>query len=137
MSSQSGPSSKNKLLEGIKILVVDDEEDLREILSEDFSNLGAEVVTAKNGREAYELAIKILPQVILSDVRMPGGDGVELLKQVRATYKTAPPHIFLITGFADIQADQAQALGGQGLVSKPFNLKQLRDQVIAAVGRKS
>lgn len=136
MSSLNGSGSKGKLLDGIKILVVDDEEDLREILSEDFASLGAEVFTARNGKEAFELALKELPQVILSDVRMPGGDGVELLKKIRATYESIPPHVFLITGFADIQADQAQALGGQGLVSKPFNLKQLRDQVIEAVGRK-
>ena len=120
-------------LSGFKILIVDDEEDLRDILSEDFSLQGATVITAKNGREAYDLAMSELPHVILSDVRMPGGDGVELLKRIRAVNATTPPHIFLLTGFSDLKPEQAEQLGGQGLVSKPFSLKQLRERVTAAL----
>jgi two-component system response regulator (stage 0 sporulation protein F) len=122
-------------LEGIKVLVVDDEEDLREILSEDFANVGATVFTAKNGREAFEIVKRESPDVVLSDVRMPGGDGVELLKQIRTLSKTPPPYVFLLTGFADIQADETIALGGQGLVAKPFNLRQLRERIIQILGR--
>lgn len=120
-------------LTGYKILIVDDEEDLREILSEDFSLQGATVFTAKNGREAYDIALAELPHVILSDVRMPDGDGVELLKRIRAVYGTTPPHIFLLTGFSDLKPEQAAELGGQGLVSKPFSLKLLRERVAAAL----
>ncbi len=122
-------------LEGIKVLVVDDEEDLREILSEDFANVGATVFTAKNGREAFEIVKRESPEVVLSDVRMPGGDGVELLKQIRTLSQTPPPYVFLLTGFADIQADETIALGGQGLVAKPFNLRQLRERIIQILGR--
>ncbi|MBL7686578.1 MAG: response regulator [Bdellovibrionaceae bacterium] len=122
-------------LEGIKVLVVDDEEDLREILSEDFANAGATVFTAKNGREAFEIIKRETPEVVLSDVRMPGGDGVELLKQIRTLSQDPPPFVFLLTGFADIQAEETIALGGQGLVAKPFNLRQLRERVIQILGR--
>ncbi len=122
-----------KNLKGFKILIVDDEADLREILSEDFALQGAEVLTAKNGREAYDLALRESPHVILSDVRMPGGDGVELLKRIRAVNAKTPPHIFLLTGFSDLQPEQAEALGSQGLVSKPFSLKQLRERVVTAL----
>lgn len=121
------------VLAGFKILIVDDEEDLREILCEDFSLLGATVFTAPNGRDAYEIAVREMPDVVLSDVRMPGGDGVELLKKIRETNRAAPPHIFLLTGFADIDPAQAAALGGQGLVSKPFNLKALREKVVTTL----
>lgn len=120
-------------LTGYKILIVDDEEDLREILSEDFALQGATVFTAKNGRDAYDIALAELPHVILSDVRMPGGDGVELLKRIRAVYDKTPPHIFLLTGFSDLKPEQAEELGGQGLVSKPFSLKLLRERVVAAL----
>lgn len=123
----------NADLTGFKILIVDDEEDLREILSEDFSLQGATVFTAKNGRDAFDIAVRELPHVILSDVRMPGGDGVELLKRVREVYGVAPPHVFLLTGFSDLKAEEAALLGGQGLVSKPFSLKQLRERVVAAL----
>ena len=123
----------SKVLAGFKILIVDDEEDLREILCEDFALLGATVFTAPNGREAYDIALRESPHVVLSDVRMPGGDGVELLKKIREVNGATPPHIFLLTGFADIDPAQAKALGGQGLVSKPFNLKALREKVVAAL----
>ncbi|CAN5400515.1 hypothetical protein BH10BDE1_BH10BDE1_19970 [soil metagenome] len=120
-------------LTGYKILIVDDEQDLREILSEDFSLQGATVFTAKNGREAFDIAVRERPHVILSDVRMPGGDGVELLKRVREVYGSAPPHVFLLTGFSDLKDDEAALLGGQGLVSKPFSLKLLRERVVNAL----
>lgn len=120
-------------LSGFKILIVDDEEDLREILSEDFSLQGATVFTAKNGREAFDVAVRELPHVILSDVRMPGGDGVELLKRIREVYGSTPPHVFLLTGFSDLKPEQAAQLGGQGLLSKPFSLKQLRERVASAL----
>lgn len=116
-------------LNGYKILIVDDEEDLREILSEEFSLQGATVFTAKNGRDAFDIAIRENPHVILSDVRMPGGDGVELLQRVRAVYDTTPPHIFLLTGFSDLKPEQAVEMGSQGLLSKPFSLKQLREKI--------
>jgi CheY-like chemotaxis protein len=117
-------------LKGFKILIVDDEQDLREILSEDFALQGATVRTAKNGREAFELASEEMPHVILSDVRMPGGDGIELLQRIRAIYSTTPPHFFLLTGFADLDPQHAAAMGGQGLLPKPFSLKQLRECVM-------
>ncbi len=116
-------------LNGYKILIVDDEEDLREILSEEFSLQGATVFTAKNGRDAFDIAIRENPHVILSDVRMPGGDGVELLQRVRAVHDTTPPHIFLLTGFSDLKPEQAVEMGSQGLLSKPFSLKQLREKI--------
>ncbi len=116
-------------LSGYKILIVDDEEDLREILSEEFSLQGATVFTAKNGREAFDVAIRENPDVILSDVRMPGGDGVELLKRIREVRGTTPPHVFLLTGFSDLQPEKVHELGGQGLLSKPFSLKHLRERV--------
>lgn len=116
-------------LTGFKILIVDDEQDLREILSEDFALHGATVLTAENGLVAYDIAMRELPDVILSDVRMPGGDGVELLQRIRAVCKKTPPYVFLLTGFSDLAPDQAAALGCQGLVPKPFVLKNLREQV--------
>ncbi len=120
-------------LAGFKILIVDDEADLREILSEDFAIQGATVFTAKNGRDAFDIAMRESPHVILSDVRMPGGDGVELLKRVREASGDTPPHIFLLTGFSDLQDEEAARLGGQGIFSKPFSLKLLRERVFSVL----
>lgn len=125
---------KDKLaLVGKKVLVVDDEIDLREIICEDLELLGAEVFNAENGRIAFDLVERHNPDAIISDIRMPGGDGIELLKRVRAVRSQPPPFIFLITGFADVTAEQALDMGAQGMLSKPFNLKQLREMVAVAL----
>lgn len=116
-------------LTGKTILVVDDEADLREILSEEFQDMGATVLSAENGRVAAELARSHKVDIIISDIRMPGGDGVELLKSVREMYPQSPPHVFLVTGFSDLSQSQAIAMGAQGMISKPFNLVQLRKLV--------
>lgn len=116
-------------LAGKKILVVDDEVDIREIICEDLQSLEAEVFEAANGRIAYDMVRKIQPDVIISDLRMPGGDGIELLQRVRASRIQPEPLAFLITGFADLTLEQAKAMGAQGVLFKPFNLAQLRDLV--------
>jgi CheY-like chemotaxis protein len=121
-----------KALLGKTILVVDDEADLREIIAEDIEMLGATVHSADSGRAAFEIAKRVCPHVIVSDVRMAGGDGIELLKSVRGSSLNPQPAFFLITGFSDVTPDEAEKLGAQGMLSKPFNLKQLREMVIAS-----
>ncbi len=124
------------ILKGKKILVVDDEIDLREIISEDLELLGAEVFNAENGRSAFELAKVVHPDLIVSDVRMPGGDGIELLSRVKDLPQKPSPHVFLITGFADVSPEEATSMGARGMLSKPFNLKQLRDLVSETLSEK-
>lgn len=126
-------NAKKKLLDGKKLLVVDDEVDLREIISEDFEMMGAEVFSAENGRVAFEIAQRVLPDAIVSDIRMPGGDGIELLKSVRSEMPSPQPRVFLITGFADVTVDQAKEMGAQGMLPKPFNLRQLREMVVRSL----
>ena len=124
------------ILSGKKILVVDDELDLREIISEDLELLGAEVFNAENGRSAFELAKLVHPDLIVSDVRMPGGDGIELLNRIKDLPQSPSPYFFLITGFADMSPEEATSLGAQGMLSKPFNLKQLRELVSVTLMKK-
>lgn len=113
-------------LEGKTVLVVDDEADLRDIITEELELMGATIVTAGNGREAFDIATRVHPDAIISDVRMPGGDGVELLRRMRDRDKNGPA-IILVTGFADVTPDEAQKMGAQAMIAKPFNLKTLRD----------
>jgi len=120
-----------KPLHGRSILIVDDETELREILAEEFEALGATVRTASGGSEAFELFELEVPDVILSDVRMPAGDGIELLTKVRLRSAEAPPFFFLLTGFADIDELQKLSSGNREMITKPFSLKALRDRVIA------
>ncbi|MCM2281950.1 MAG: response regulator [Bdellovibrionaceae bacterium] len=120
----------SEILENKKILVVDDERDLREIICDDLSVFGAVLFEAENGRSAFDLHEKYQFDVIISDVRMPGGDGIEMLRRLKELPGPAPV-ILLITGFADLAPDEAAAYGVQGMLSKPFNLRDLRGLLVA------
>ena len=110
-------------LDGKKLLIVDDEPDLREMLEFEFEMSGASVTTAANGREAFEKVKSGNFDLVISDIRMPGGDGVELIQRMqRDSVKT--PLIF-ISGFADIQVDEAYELGASGYFAKPFVLQDI------------
>lgn len=106
-------------------MVVDDEVDLREILRDEFVFEGAEVQEATNGKEAFDLVQKNKFDLVLSDLRMPGGDGATLAREIRGLNHVHPV-IVLITGFADLRSDEAYALGADGYVTKPFHLDELK-----------
>lgn len=122
------------------VLVVDDDDDLRELVALDFGNKGYDVRTAASGDEAFRLVQQAPVDLVLSDLRMPSGDGLDLLKRIVAL--DAPrPAVILMTGFADLSSEQARALGADALVAKPFDRSALfaavRDlQVAAAADRK-
>ena len=107
-------------LAGKTILVVDDEVDLRGAIAFELEMEGAQVLQASGGHEALELVKMKSPNLVISDVRMPHGDGVELLDNIK---KLNPwmPTVLLITGFADLTPDQAYAKGVAGFISKPFD----------------
>ncbi len=117
-------------LEGVSILIVDDESELREILAEEFLAMGAAVRTAGGGDEGFEVFEEFQPTVVLSDVRMSGGDGVSLLARIRQRYPTAPPYVFLLSGYAELHQGDAKTLRFEELIPKPFSLKKLRARVL-------
>jgi len=108
----------------ITILVVDDEPDLREIISLEFEMLGWKTLMAENGRQAYDLIKTNKINVVISDIRMPGGDGVELVDRLREASFEVPVVLF-ISGFADITREEAYAKGVEAIFSKPFDRKVL------------
>lgn len=114
------------------ILIVDDEEDLRDAMAFDFTRKGFEVVTASNGQDAYKTVESRHLDLVLTDARMPNGDGLELISKIRARNGSHPP-VFLVTGFADITLEQAYARGTDGVFNKPFDRKALFEQVERAL----
>lgn len=110
------------------ILIVDDEEDLREAMVFDFKRKGFEVKSASNGVEAFKIVETELLDVVLTDARMPNGDGLELINKMRERNHALPP-VILVTGFADITAEQAYARGCDGIFAKPFDRKALFEYV--------
>jgi len=113
---------------GQKFLVVDDEPDLREILKDELEFEGASVMEAENGKKALEIVKANQFSAVISDIRMPGGDGVTLAREIKAIHAEKPA-VILITGFADISSDEAYDLGVEGFITKPFNLGPIRENI--------
>jgi CheY-like chemotaxis protein len=110
-------------LSGKTILLVDDEADIREIISSELNFLGANVCEAENITKAYKICETKMPDLIISDIRMPGGTGIELLDLIKKNKPELP--FILITGFADISLEDALDKGAEALLSKPFKLDDL------------
>lgn len=115
-----------------KILVVDDEEDIRDTLAFSLKRQGYSLLLAASGNEALRIAELEKPDLVVSDVRMPNGDGVHLATQLRAKHHCDPPIIF-VTGFADLTVEQAYAMGVEAIFSKPFDLQQLQTTIRAVL----
>ena len=114
-----------RLVQETRILLVDDEPDFRDILAYSFKKMGYQVLTASNGREAFDLIQKNPVDVIISDIRMPGGDGVELLDRAKALLPETPVFL-LVTGFADLTVEEAHHKGAEALICKPFDRKMIQ-----------
>ncbi len=117
-----------EILKGKTLLIVEDEPDLRAPLVEEFESLGCTVREATNGRDAFTIIQSERIDAVISDVRMPGGDGVELLRNIKSLHY-AFPVVMLITGFSDLSKEDAYHLGAEAILSKPFDL----DDIDAAV----
>jgi len=107
------------------ILIVDDEQSYRQLLTLVFETEGHSVRTAMNGRLALDLVQQAAPDIIISDVRMPDMDGIELLRAVR---ETAPDlSLVLMTAFASVEtAREAFKLGADDFIQKPFDVEELK-----------
>lgn len=119
---------ENKPLEsgaGIRILICDDEEDLRAPLARKFIRRGFEVLTAANGTEGLEICLRNDIQVVITDVRMPGGTGIELLEKLRATFKDRTPSVICMSAYSDLTLEGAYARGADALFVKPLDVPAL------------
>jgi DNA-binding NtrC family response regulator len=114
-----------------RILIVDDDPDIRESLPGGLSALGAEIATAKDGEEALALVGSGPPDVVLTDVRMPGLDGLELLRLLR---QRAPAvDVILMTAYDDMPTVvTGMREGARDFLVKPLDLHHLR-RVVAEV----
>lgn len=114
------------------ILIVDDEPDLREAIAFDFRRNNFQVLIAGSGNEAFRLVEENEVDIVLSDVCMPNGGGIELLEKVKAR-NPYQPVVMLITGFADITLEEAFERGADAVFPKPFDRKLLMQAVLGAL----
>ena len=112
-----------------KVLVVDDELEVRQILQEFLAHRGYEVYAAESGPEALNALDTFKPDVVLLDVLMPGMDGVETLKRIVALQPTLP--VIMVTANADVGiTSKLLGLGAADYIPKPFDLEYL-DQAVS------
>ncbi len=118
----------------LKILVVDDEPDLRSTVEYRLKFADCDVVSASNGREGLERAASEMPDLILLDTNMPEMGGHEMLKQLRSTAEIKHIPVIMVTAISepkDIAA--ASQYGISDYVTKPFNFAELMEKVQIAL----
>jgi two-component system OmpR family response regulator len=109
-----------------KILVIDDEEGIRDLLDTILRRKGYDVVLAENGPKGLELLRRERPDVIVLDLNMPGMDGLTVLQQVRSLNPKQP--VIILTGVGTPETvRQVRALGVTEFVQKEFSLHLLGD----------
>ncbi|AZK45619.1 response regulator YycF [Paenibacillus lentus] len=116
-----------------KILVVDDERPIADILKFNLEKEGYEVILAFDGIEAVELAFTEQPNLILLDLMLPGKDGMDVCREVRAKLQT--PIIMLTAKDGEIDKVLGLELGADDYVTKPFSTRELLARVKAQMRR--
>ncbi len=115
----------NSVTDPINVMVVDDEESVREGSQRILKRMGFEVRVAKRGDEGLEMLEKARPAIVLLDLKMPGMDGMEVLERIKAVDPEI--QVIVITGYATVEtAIQAMKQGAYDFIPKPFEPDQLR-----------
>ena len=109
----------------VKILVIDDDESLRRVLEYNLAQEGYAVLTASSGEQGLDLLKKERADLVVTDVRMPGMDGLQVLEGVRKVDPNV--QVIILTAFGTIEmAVEAMKAGAFHYISKPFNRDELK-----------
>ena len=121
---------------GELILVIEDNEKNRKLVRDVLTFKGYTIVEAETGEEGVRLAKERLPKLILMDIQLPGIDGIEALRQIRAHDATRAIPIVAVTASAmDRDRQQIMAAGFDAYQSKPLNVKEFMAAVEAILAR--
>lgn len=107
--------------EAKKILVVEDDDVALELMRRALERQGYAVVTAEDGVKGYEQAVAVQPDLIITDINMPGADGVHLVRRVRDTEAIARIPIIVTTGFGTGNATLSLSQGATAYEPKPID----------------
>mgnify|MGYP001613613763 CR=1 FL=1 len=110
------------------LLIVDDEEGLRSALKIHFQMDGYNIFTSSNGNAAFEIIKKNKIDFVISDIRMPEGDGEALLQKLRELNPDIPV-IVMVTGFAELSREKAIEMGALDLLAKPIDLEKIEKYI--------
>ena len=113
-----------------KILIAEDEQDIRELVKFTLSFAGHEIIATSNGEEAYQKALETLPDLILMDVRMPRMTGYEACEKLKANDTTKNiPVVFLSAKGQESEVNTGIAAGAEEYILKPFSPDQLTERI--------
>jgi CheY-like chemotaxis protein len=123
-------------LNNLTIVVVEDNNDVRRHVAAFLDRSGAKVVTARDGREGLEVVKNTLPDLVLSDIKMPGMDGFGLLREIRALGPDAGcsvPVIAMTTFSMPDQRAHILGAGFQACLPKPFTPNNLLETILTVI----
>jgi len=122
---------------GYKVLVVDDEEDILELLKYNLKKEGYEVKTASNGFKAVEIARTYIPDLVILDIMMPSQDGVETCRQLREIPELFHTFILFLTARTEEYSEVAAFdIGADDYIAKPIKPRALMSRISALFRRK-
>ena len=113
-----------------KVLIIEDHGDMRELLTWQIELMGFLPITAKRGHEGVEKATTEKPELIIMDIMMPGMDGLEAAREIRANAETKDIPILAATAlFRDADLKSCLEAGCNGYIVKPFTFQELQGKV--------
>lgn len=123
--------------EGMRVLVVDDDEAIRELCREALECIGYQVALAEGARQAFEQIATFRPDLVLLDVMLPDGDGFEVLESLKADRATSLTSVIFISARGET-SDKVRALrlGGDDYIVKPFDAQELAARVDTVLRRR-
>mgnify|MGYP003584785615 FL=1 len=119
-----------------KVLVVDDEDNIRMLVRFNLEKAGYEVFEAEDGRKAVEIAVDLTPDIVLLDLMLPGIDGLEVCRNLKRNPRTAALPIIMLTAKSDeIDRVIGLELGADDYMTKPFSQRELVARIKAVLRR--
>jgi two-component system, chemotaxis family, chemotaxis protein CheY len=110
----------------MRVLTVDDSRTILAMLHHTLSNAGFDVLQAEDGQKGLEILRRESVDIVITDINMPVMDGIEFIKQVRATGRhNSLPILILTTETSQDKREQGRAAGGTGWIVKPFDPEKL------------
>lgn len=117
-----------------KIIVIEDDDETRELMRMILERHGYEASTAEDGVQGYEEILRTRPDLIITDIAMPAADGVHLVRRVRDTSEVAQTPILITTGFGTGNATFALTQGADAFEPKPINPESFLATVARLLG---
>ena len=117
----------------LTVLIVDDEPDILELMEEEFKYCGYSTLTAVCGNDAVKILNDKPVDIVVSDYKMPNGNGMVVLDAVNKLKKR--PEFFFVSGQADVSVEDCLKAGAKKFFSKPFDLDELIKEIEVELGK--